>query len=95
MFKGGKPSQRYIPGAPIPGAPAGSGAGEGNKKKKNKKKGSKEEDEAATPPVEEMAKVAIDTPSPVAASGDDAAAKKIRNVEKKVCPFCSLTCDES
>ena len=93
MFKGGKPGGRYIPGASIPGAPAASAQpGEGNKKKKNnKKKGKGEGENGAAPgpaaPVEEMAKASINgatTASP--ATPDDAAAKKIRNVEKKVCP---------
>jgi translation initiation factor 2A len=87
MFKGGKPSQRYIPGAPIPGAPAPGAAADGNKKKKNKKKAGKGEDGTSTPPVEEMAKVAIEVSSPAPPVGDDAAAKKIRNLEKKVSIF--------
>ena len=97
MFKGGKPAGRYIPGAPIPGAPAPTAQhGDGNKKKKNnKKKGKGEGENGAAPgpaaPVEEMAKANLN--GAVAASPatpDDAAAKKIRNLEKKV--SCRLSC---
>jgi translation initiation factor 2A len=83
MFRGGKPAQRYIPGAGPPGSapkPAADG-----KKKKNKKKANGDE---AGAPVEAMAKTTISSPVVEAPSGDDAAAKKIRNLEKKVSIPC-------
>lgn len=87
MFKGGKPPGRYIPGGPIPGAPAGSAPNtDGGKKKKNNKKKGRGEGEngivspAPAAPVEEMANATISGASPA----DEATAKKIRNVEKKV-----------
>lgn len=80
MFKGGKPSQRYIPGS-IPGAPAPKHQADGNKKKKNKKKA----EPGVVPPVEEMEKASIDSPAASEAPAtDDAIAKKVRNLEKKV-----------
>lgn len=85
MFKGGKPPGRYIPGAPIPGAPAASPNDTGKSKKKNKKKADKENGNGtATPPVQEMAGVDLNASSSAPAA-EDPNAKKIRNVEKKVC----------
>jgi translation initiation factor 2A len=83
MFKGGKPAQRYIPGS-IPGAPAPKHQADGNKKKKNKKK----TENGVAPPVGEMEKTTIDSPAASEAPAtDDAIAKKVRNLEKKVSPL--------
>lgn len=78
MFKGGKPAARYIPGAGIPGAPPKQPVD--GKKKKNKKKA--KGDEVL---VEEMGKATIElAPVVEVPATDDAAAKKVRNLEKKV-----------
>lgn len=79
MFKGGKPAARYIPGAGIPGAPPKPAAD--GKKKKNKKKANGGEQVL----VEEMGKATIElAPVVEVPATDDAAAKKVRNLEKKV-----------
>jgi translation initiation factor 2A len=79
MFKGGKPAARYIPGAGIPGAPPKQPAD--GKKKKNKKK-TNGGDQVL---VEEMGKATIElAPVVEVPATDDAAAKKVRNLEKKV-----------
>jgi len=85
MFRGGKPGERYIPGKAIPGASLKPGQAEKEDKKKRvrTKRAGKESGEAngtaATPepPVEEMKAVEI-------APEEDASAKKIRNLTKKV-----------
>ena len=80
MFKGGKPSARYIPGAGIPGAPPKAPV-DAKKKKNNKKKGKGGDDVL----VEEMGKATIElAPVVEVPATDDAAAKKVRNLEKKV-----------
>jgi len=82
MFKGGKPSGRYIPGAPPPGsAPVTE---EKKRKKTRSKNGQKSgmEDEVVEL-VKEVEKVEI-VPEPPAEE-DEATAKKIRNLTKKVC----------
>jgi translation initiation factor 2A len=84
MFKGGKPAGRYIPGAGIPGAPPKQPAD--GKKKKNKKKANGGDQVL----VEEMGKATIElAPVVEVPATDDAAAKKVRNLEKKV-STCSL-----
>jgi hypothetical protein len=81
MFKGGKPSARYIPGAGIPGAPPKQPVD--GKKKKNKKKANGGDQVL----VEEMGKATIElAPVVEVPATDDAAAKKVRNLEKKVSP---------
>jgi len=90
MFRGGKPAQRYVPGAPIPGAAVPS---EETKKKRTRKKkvdkdGAGEANGGVSPadvPTEGMAKVDIGDGNPAeTADGDDAAAKRIRNLIKKL-----------
>ena len=98
MFKGGKPSQRYVPGAnSVPGAPASPAAEEKKKRVRSKRPMKEKEKDAAggasttageangdgvaTPPVEEMSAVAIPD-----GAGDEALAKKLRNLAKKVSP---------
>lgn len=75
MFKGGKPGQRYVPGNAVPGASA-NGAQDEKKKRVRSKRPAKDA-EAPEPPVEEMKAVEI-------APEEDASAKKIRNLSKKV-----------
>ena len=84
MFRGGKPSQRYIPGQAVPGAPGAQAAEEKKKRVRSKRYPKEAGGEAVTngaeeAPVEEMKSVQIATPE-----ADDAAAKKIRNLNKKV-----------
>lgn len=74
MFKGGKPSARYIPGASIPGAST-PGAGQGEKKKRQRTKNKKADAAVEEPLAAELAKVVVD---------EDAAQKKIRNLTKKL-----------
>lgn len=94
MFKGGKPAQRYVPGHGIPGAgPPGSatpgGGKDGDKKKRVRSKrplkdgAEGKESEANTPAevAEQVAKVQIGED---AGAVDEAVAKKIRNLTKKV-----------
>jgi translation initiation factor 2A len=86
MFKGGKPSARYIPGAGIPGAPPKQPVD--GKKKKNKKKANGGDQVL----VEEMGKATIElAPVVEVPATDDAAAKKVRNLEKKVSPCFHFT----
>ena len=87
MFKGGKPYQRYVPGAPIPGAAA---AVSEKKEKKPKKKtaGANGHSEIANG-VEKMSFADFETKAnggepDLAAGVDDAVQKKIRGVLKKV-----------
>lgn len=77
LFKGGKPAGRYIPGT-VPGAPVPgtSGAAGGEKKKRQRTKNKKAEPEPEAPAAE-LAKVDI-------AADEDASAKKIRNLTKKL-----------
>jgi translation initiation factor 2A len=80
MFKGGKPAQRYVPGGGVPGA---SQPQEDKKKRVRSKRPMKEAAETngnVEPPVEELKNVEI------AGTGadEDANAKKIRNLSKKV-----------
>lgn len=84
-FKGGKPAARYIPGASIPGAAAvpGAAAAGGEKKKRQRTKNKKVDVDGVT---EAVAKASIDEkPKAAAAANDeDATAKKIRNLTKKL-----------
>lgn len=78
MFRGGKPAQRYVPGTAVPGA---SAPPEDKKKRVRSKRPMKEAPETngtVEPPVQEMKQVEI-------AGDEDANAKKIRNLSKKVC----------
>ncbi|KAK8861714.1 hypothetical protein IAR55_002537 [Kwoniella newhampshirensis] len=79
MFKGGKPSSRYIPGAPPPGAAPREEKNE-EKKKRTRKRGGKEKEEEPAPapaaPVAEMESLDV--------GDDDANTKKIRNLTKKL-----------
>jgi hypothetical protein len=100
MFKGGKPSQRYVPGQSVPGAPgaAAPGAGQEDKKKRTRSKknaananangngngAAEPEAEAAAAPVEQMSKVDIKDDAPAAGGEDEGNAKRIRNLVKKV-----------
>lgn len=84
MFRGGKPGERYIPGKAVPGASKpGQAEKEDKKKRVRTKRGGKESGEAngtagaPEPPVEELKAVEI-------APEEDASAKKIRNLTKKV-----------
>ncbi|KAL7420106.1 hypothetical protein Q5752_005071 [Cryptotrichosporon argae] len=81
MFKGGKPGARYIPGAAVPGAgPPGAAKGNGadDKKKRTRTKREKKDDQpAALEPAPAAA------PEPVEDEAD-AAAKKVRNLTKKL-----------
>ncbi|ORX35304.1 eukaryotic translation initiation factor eIF2A-domain-containing protein [Kockovaella imperatae] len=86
MFKGGKPSQRYVPGAnSIPGAPNPSGAGEEKKKRVRSKRPIKDKDGEANgdrenePPVDEMTTLKVHDNGV-----DEAVAKKLRNLAKKL-----------
>jgi translation initiation factor 2A len=94
MFKGGKPAQRYVPGHGIPGAgPPGSatpgGGKDADKKKRVRSKrplkdgAEGKESEANTPAevAEQVAKVQIGED---AGAVDEAVAKKVRNLTKKV-----------
>ncbi|RSH94843.1 hypothetical protein EHS25_004649 [Saitozyma podzolica] len=94
MFKGGKPAQRYVPGHGIPGAgPPGSatpgGGKDADKKKRVRSKrplkdgAEGKESEANTPAevAEQVAKVQIGED---AGAVDEAVAKKVRNLTKKL-----------
>ncbi|WVQ78662.1 hypothetical protein IAT38_000749 [Cryptococcus sp. DSM 104549] len=88
LFRGGKPQGRYIPGAPPgsaprgpPGAAPGSGGGQqggDDKKKRQRKRGGKEKEEEVEVPVKEVEKLEV------ADEGEDAGAKKVRNLMKKL-----------
>lgn len=85
MFKGGKPSQRYVPGASsVPGAPSSSGPEEKKKRVRSKRPMKDKDGEAngngeVEPPVEEMKAVTVQENGT-----DEAVAKKLRNLAKKV-----------
>ncbi|WVR03690.1 hypothetical protein IAU60_000685 [Kwoniella sp. DSM 27419] len=86
MFRGGKPAGRYVPGAPPPGsAPKEQGPDEKKKRTRKRSGKDKEDDKVA----EGMAKLEVAAPAPAAPEpeaeeGDDANAKKIRNLTKKL-----------
>lgn len=90
MFRGGKPSQRYIPGSNVPGAAAPAAAPE-DKDKKKRARGKKKGDAAAAEaevepaaPVAEMGKVDIKDEKAGGEGEDEANAKRVRNLVKKV-----------
>ncbi|ODN77153.1 hypothetical protein L202_05681 [Cryptococcus amylolentus CBS 6039] len=81
MFRGGKPAGRYVPGTGPPGSapkqvPGQNGNAKNDDKKRQRKRGGKEkEDEAPAPAAKEEVKEE---------AGEDATAKKIRNLIKKL-----------
>jgi translation initiation factor 2A len=79
MFRGGKPAQRYVPGTAVPGAPQGQGQEEKKKRVRSKRPIKESNENGTEAPVEEMKNVEI-------AGEEDATAKKIRNLSKKVRP---------
>ncbi|OCF36320.1 translation initiation factor 2A [Kwoniella heveanensis BCC8398] len=88
MFRGGKPAGRYIPGAPPPGsAPRPEQNNDEKRKRTRKRTGKDKEDEKIAEAVGQLAvKQPEPEPQPTAAAegGDDATAKKIRNLTKKL-----------
>ncbi|ORY22695.1 eukaryotic translation initiation factor eIF2A-domain-containing protein [Naematelia encephala] len=82
MFKGGKPSSRYIPGAPPPGSAPPASQAEDKKKRVRSKRPLKENGGGA--PVEEMEKLEVTPISPPVPVEEDPAQKKIRGLQKKL-----------
>lgn len=111
MFKGGKPSERYVPGGGVPGAPKPGAAANGTKgedKKKRVRTKRTGKDGAATDDTPAAAgEDGSKTPAEVAqqmstmqvgedkSSVDDAVSKKIRNLNKKVCSTIGCSADDS
>jgi translation initiation factor 2A len=100
MFKGGKPSQRYVPGGGVPGAPAKDANGVDDKDKKKRvrsKRPLKEQVEEVVEGVKDVVVSAAEAVGVVAATsgeGDDATAKKLRNLNKKVGSGISIMAGE-
>ncbi|WVQ93627.1 hypothetical protein IAU59_000703 [Kwoniella sp. CBS 9459] len=91
MFRGGKPPGRYIPGAPPPGAAPRPEQNNDEKKKRTRKRTGKDKEDDKI--AEAVGKLEVKEPEPeqpaaaepaAADGGDDAAAKKIRNLTKKL-----------
>jgi translation initiation factor 2A len=94
MFKGGKPSQRYVPGGGVPGAPpkgdANGGGNEDKKKRVRSKRPLKESNgvEEAIQGIETLGVENGNGETVIENTGgeDEVNVKKLRNLSKKVIP---------